>query len=155
MELEETEHYYISRDASHNKIWPCMTSAWAMGLCGYDKLFNKKKVFWFTVTCELLMVKWVSPGESGKISRELLLQGQCSSISSFQRLGHTKQISTVKHNLKYLTQNVISSVTRHGPATLTSQSIQKHSDLLMIFSKNQLRSAIEKYSNLVALSWRN
>ena len=68
---------------------------WAMGFCGYDELFNRKKFSWFTVTCELLMVKWVSPGESGKISRELLLQGHCSSFSSFQRLGHTKQISTV------------------------------------------------------------
>ena len=66
-----------------------------MGFCGYDELFNRKKFSWFTVTCELLMVKWVSPGESGKISRELLLQGHCFSFSSFQRLGHTKQISTV------------------------------------------------------------
>ena len=74
---QATIKYYTS--------FPCVHEQWA-ARCGYDKLFNTKKLFfWFIIViCERLMVKCSHPGESGEISRELLLPSRslCSSFSS-------------------------------------------------------------------------
>ena len=85
------------------------------------------------------MVKCSHPGESGEISRELLLQGHCSSFSSFQRLGHTKQISTV-------TVSAVSHASVLSPQIQTS-NISEHSEqkwFIDDFQKKYLRSVIRK-----------
>ena len=77
-----------------------------------------------------------------------------SSFSSFQRLGHTKQISTVTVSAVSHASVLSRLLTRHRPAT--SQNTRSKSDLVMIFKKNIWGQWLEKYrSNIVALSWRN
>ena len=74
-----------------------------------------------------------------------------SSFSSFQRLGHTKQISTV-------TVSAVSHASVLSPQTQTC-NISEHSEqkwFIDDFQKNIWGQWLEKYrSNIVALSWRN
>ena len=65
--------------ATINSCFPCVHEQWAVVvMINYS---TRKSYFWFIIViCEQLMVKCSHPGESGEISRELLLQGHWTPV---------------------------------------------------------------------------